>query len=120
MLQHGDRANVRLKTYTFDLLKNREFNKTAVKDAARAEIIILAAACEELPAPVVKWLDAWRVRPDKHRGSFIAVLSHGANCDKQFSLIENELKTVSSIVDNFLIETTRQTSTWSSLSEAFP
>jgi len=113
MLQHGDRADVKLKTWTFDLLKNHKINRTAIEDAAEAQLIILAAACEELPPAVENWLQGWLSHPKKCRGSFVAVRDSSSQCDEELSPVENELQSVvPGTGSRFWIERTAEWYNW--------
>lgn len=113
MLQHGDVADVNLKTWTFDLLKNSKLNHAAIEDAANAQIIILAADCEVLPVAVEKWLQGWRLHANKRRGSFVAVLNPAPESKKELSPVENELQSViPETGSDFLVEKTECSWHW--------
>jgi hypothetical protein len=119
MLQHGDIADVNLKTWTFDLLKNAKLNHTAIEDAAKAQIIILAAECEVLPAAVEKWLQGWRFHENKRHGSFIAVLNPAGESNKESSPVEDELQSmIPETGSDFLIEKSECTWQWRFLQTA--
>jgi len=113
MSQQGDLAEVNLKTWTFDLLKNPEINQSAIEDAAEAQIIILAANCEMLPAAVEKWLQGWRLHTNKRHGSFVAVLNPASEPGKELSAVENELQSlIPETGSDFLIERTEYSHEW--------
>jgi hypothetical protein len=107
MLQQGNVTDVNVKTWTFDLLKNEEINRAAIQDAAEAQLIILAAACEALPGAVENWLQGWLSHTNKRRGSFVAVLDTGEEFENDLTAVENELKAVvPGTGSEFLIEKT--------------
>lgn len=107
ILQQGEPVDVQVKTWTFDLLRNHQLNSAAVRDAAEAEVIILAAASQQVPPQVERWLEAWRSRPGNGRASLVAVLDSPAREESKRSPLEDYLKRfASSTGSNLQIEKT--------------
>ena len=96
MLQHGQPTEVHVKTWTFDRLRDHQLNNAAVKDAADAEVIILAAASEEVPPEVESWVEGWLSRPGNGHAEVVAVLNSPAQADPNLSPMENYLMRVAS------------------------
>lgn len=107
MLERGEPAEVQVKTWTFDLLRNRQLNKAAVEDAAEAEVIILAAASQEVPPQIETWFEGWRAQSDNGPASVVAISDSAAKEDPHLSPIENYLRRIASSTGcNLLIEKT--------------
>jgi hypothetical protein len=108
MLERGNPADVDIKTWAFNMLRNRKLNNAAVEAAAEAEVIIIATEGEKLPSAVEKWLEGWRRRPtNNHPTSVVGVLDRPAACDNQLSPMEKFLRSVaSSTGSDFLMEDT--------------
>jgi hypothetical protein len=114
MLERGNPAEVEVRTWAFNMLRNQELNNAAIDDAAAAEVIIVAADSDELPPAVEKWLDGWRLRPaNHHHTSVVAVLGQTSAAEKHLSSIEEFLRSVaSSTGSDFLVKDTEQLETW--------
>jgi len=65
---------VRVKTWSFAVLRNTAVNITAAFDAAKAQIVLVAASSNDLPSAVKKWLDTWTQWKIRHRQTLVGCL----------------------------------------------
>lgn len=94
ILQHGEPVDVQVKTCTFDRLRNQRLNSAAVDAATEAEVIIVAAATDEVPPQVETWFEGWRARPG--HASVVAILDSPSKEESNLSPMENYLKRIAS------------------------
>lgn len=89
--QFKDEPSFRLASWTAGLLGDVTLNAIAVREAAEAKVIILAADCDGLPPAVKNWVEGWRVHKSPPRALLVAILNcpgcGGGYCD-----VENYLR----------------------------
>jgi len=74
---------VRVKVWSFAVLRNQVANLTAATDAAKAQMVMVATSSEDLPAAVKKWMDAWLAWNGGRRAMLVAILdSEGAEINQ--------------------------------------
>jgi hypothetical protein len=50
---------IRVKTWSFAVLRNPAVNVTAAFDAAKAQMVLVAVSSNDLPSAVKRWLETW-------------------------------------------------------------
>jgi len=74
--------DVRLKMWTFSLLRNNGVNAAAVKDAAEAPLVIIATASDDLSRAVRKWVELWAPFKSGQHATLAAVLTYCGMVDR--------------------------------------
>src|SRR5207302_11130541 len=70
------RHNIALTLWHFDVLKEPALNEIAIRDAAQADMVVVAVdANSELPAEVTNWLEQWTPWKTKGEGVLVALLN---------------------------------------------
>lgn len=70
-----DKFNVRVKVWSFAVLRNTAVNLTAASDAAKAQMVMVATSSEDLPPAVKKWMQAWMTWNGGKCGLLVALLN---------------------------------------------
>ncbi len=71
----GEEVSIHRNLWRFDVLSFPSERQTAVNDAARADLVVVAAnGDEELPASVKVWLEAWTARRGAGESALVALL----------------------------------------------
>jgi len=72
-----DQIAVRVKVWSFAVLRNAAVNLTAACDATKAQMVMVATSSEDLPQAVKKWIGAWLMASGGSRGLLVALLNIG-------------------------------------------
>ena len=70
-----DDLDVRMNMWTFGLLRNSRVYATAVEETAKAHLIVIATACDDLAPAVRKWIESWVLRKGGQHATLVAILS---------------------------------------------
>lgn len=104
-----DNFTVRVKVWSFAVLRNAAASLTAASDAAKAQMVMVATTSENLPPAVKKWLEAWLVWNGGRRGMLVAILNSQETGINQWEA-ETYLRTAAANGNmEFLLEKTNHT-----------